>query len=255
MSPVLPDETIDAIAEVGAVAFAVWCKLLVHRNRKTGECFPSVKTIMKATGLTKPTVVKAIKELEKAGWLTVVRTKSERGKPQPNRYTLAPRLLVNEIDQQQSTHPLLVGKADLPVGKGNLPTVGKGNLPEPQEDRTPRIEPQDMSMDMFDEWYGQYPKKVKPARARKAYQDALKTIGGDREQAHQKLMTAVKMFSQSDIAKGDRQFIPHPTTWLNDARYNDDPKEWSKHNGNGKSKHTPGPGQLHPDDIRPAGVF
>ena len=82
----------------------------------------------------------------------------------------------------------------------------------------------------FEKWYAEYPRKQAKGAALKAWQKAIKLT------TNEKLIAAAKAFAESDSAK-DMQFIPHPATWLNDCRYDDDPKSWKKNNqgaNNGK---------------------
>jgi DNA-binding MarR family transcriptional regulator len=53
--------------------FVALC-ILKHRNNKNGFCFPSQETISKETGLSKPTVKRAIKQLEELAIIEVERS-------------------------------------------------------------------------------------------------------------------------------------------------------------------------------------
>ena len=48
--------------------------LSLHMNERGGSCFPSVTTLQRETGLSRNAVLKALRSLETAGWLTVKRT-------------------------------------------------------------------------------------------------------------------------------------------------------------------------------------
>jgi hypothetical protein len=69
------------------------------------------------------------------------------------------------------------------------------------------------STDRFDEWWAAYPKKVGKIAARKAYAKALTIVP-----AHS-LLAAVK----NNGFNPDRRYIPNPTTWLNQGRWDDEP--------------------------------
>lgn len=78
---------------------------------------------------------------------------------------------------------------------------------------------------IIEEIWEAYPKKVgKPAGLR-AIKAALKKIPAD------ELLTKTKAF-RSIKAGTDIQFIPHPSTWFNQERYNDDPSTWINGAGN-----------------------
>lgn len=83
----------------------------------------------------------------------------------------------------------------------------------------------------FAAWWKEYPRKVGKSDAEKAYQRVSKAIkdrppeqglGGDAPHAF--LLERVKAFAASPTANGE--FCPHPTTWLNAGRYDDDPQAW-----------------------------
>jgi DNA-binding MarR family transcriptional regulator len=48
--------------------------ILSHRRNKNGFCFPSQKTIARETGLSEPTVKRAIKQLESLNVIEVERS-------------------------------------------------------------------------------------------------------------------------------------------------------------------------------------
>ena len=43
---------------------------------------------------------------------------------------------------------------------------------------------------------------------------------------HGYLLGKMQAFAASPIGRGDKQYIPHPATWLNNGRYDDDPATW-----------------------------
>ena len=70
--------------------------------------------------------------------------------------------------------------------------------------------------------YQAYPRKVGKAAAIKAIKAALKNGGGSPDQ----LKATVQRYAQA-VAGQDKKYIPHPATWFNAGRYEDDPAEWS----------------------------
>lgn len=68
--------------------------------------------------------------------------------------------------------------------------------------------------------YAEYPRKVGKPVALKAILKALESIDAPR------LLSLTKQFCAA--ARGrEQQFIPHPATWFNQQRFNDDPSTWS----------------------------
>lgn len=85
-----------------------------------------------------------------------------------------------------------------------------------------------------DRIYKAYPRKVGARAAKTAIARAIdrKThqLGGPlmREQAVAQLLAATVAYAQatSRWTPKDRHFIPHPATWFNQDRFDDDPDEW-----------------------------
>lgn len=82
--------------------------------------------------------------------------------------------------------------------------------------------------------YEAYPRKVGRPAALRAITKALKTTPAET------LLNHTKMFA-STVNGSDPQFIPHPRTWFNQERYNDDPSTWKRH----AHKTTPGPSVIN----------
>ena len=74
----------------------------------------------------------------------------------------------------------------------------------------------------IDNIYKAYPRHTAPVAAKKAIEKALLKSGLN----YDTMMERVKKFAQSK--KGRGEFCPHPATWFNQGRYDDDPAEWDK---------------------------
>lgn len=74
------------------------------------------------------------------------------------------------------------------------------------------------AVDSFEEFWGRYPRKVGKGQARKAYAKALKL------DTHENIMFGLSQQIPAMEAT-DKKFIPHPSTWLNGERWNDEPEE------------------------------
>lgn len=82
--------------------------------------------------------------------------------------------------------------------------------------------------------YQAYPRKVGKRSALKAIEKAIGRLVTKREyknkplteeEAIAGLLNRTKMYADSPAGQR-KTFTPHPTTWYNQARYCDDPKEW-----------------------------
>ncbi len=69
--------------------------------------------------------------------------------------------------------------------------------------------------------YQQYPRRVAKPRAIPAIKKAIKAIG------YASLAVIVSQYRKATEG-ADLQYIPHPATWFNQERYNDDPKTWTR---------------------------
>lgn len=78
---------------------------------------------------------------------------------------------------------------------------------------------------MFDQFWAAYPRKEAKPKAYAAFQK----INPD-EELLEKMLSAIERWKASDQWNEDNgRYIPHPTTWLNQQRWNDDPPK--KKNG------------------------
>lgn len=72
--------------------------------------------------------------------------------------------------------------------------------------------------DLFEDFWSAYPRKDGKAAARKAWPKAVKRLEAPR------LVAAARYWAGLWAKAGvERQFIPHPATWLNGDRWNDQP--------------------------------
>lgn len=83
---------------VRAYAMAVYICIAHHANGRTDSAFPSYARICNHTGLSRPTVAKAVEALAVAG-LIDVQTRTNKGERIANLYTLL-SVVVNDVDNQ-----------------------------------------------------------------------------------------------------------------------------------------------------------
>ena len=77
------------VAELGANCFVLWIAIKTHADFNTGIAWPSIRRLAAITGLADKTVQKAIKELEAASLLRIVKSGNQRAS---NRYIARERL-------------------------------------------------------------------------------------------------------------------------------------------------------------------
>jgi DNA-binding transcriptional regulator GbsR (MarR family) len=106
----IDDDYLNGYARLcGVYATAVYNSLSRHSNFNTQKCFPAIKKIAEQHNISKPSVIKGIKALEKWKIIKIIKTKDGKsGRQNPNEYILLdksqwkkkPR--VNEIDSELS---------------------------------------------------------------------------------------------------------------------------------------------------------
>ncbi len=140
----IDDEYIDKYARIcGVNATAVYMSLCRHVNGKQ-ESFPSIQRIGFQHGISKPTIIKAIKELEAHGIITVKRERDPKTKRQMvNIYTLmdvaswVKPVSLNDtgIVESDSNHREIpenpMSSGDNAPSKGYLPGAGSNLEAEP----------------------------------------------------------------------------------------------------------------------------
>jgi hypothetical protein len=89
------------------------------------------------------------------------------------------------------------------------------------------------AMRLAEEVYALYPRKIGKDAALRAISKRL-DAGFDPE----RLMQATRLFAAAvdRWPSEDRQFVPHPATWFNQGRFEDDPAEWRRDPSAGQKK-------------------
>lgn len=90
------------------------------------------------------------------------------------------------------------------------------------------------AMELADEIYRCYPKRVKRPSAIRAILRAMKTY--DSVMLRERTLAYAKAVTEAGY-----QYVPHPATWFNDEQFNDDPKTWTGTNANNGKPNQPNP--------------
>ncbi len=81
----------------------------------------------------------------------------------------------------------------------------------------------------FSEWYKIYPRKVGRPKAEAAYLKSIQILTKrhqSQQEAAQWLNEVTSKFADSPSGQAG-QYTPHPATWLNQGRYDDDQRDWA----------------------------
>ena len=112
---------------VSGIGRAVANCIARHANDKTGRCWPGMGTIATETGFCRRAVVKAIKELERGGHVTVSRFKVGK-KNRANRYQLPP--MGSAPDALGGSAPDALGGSAPDALGGSAPDALGGSAPD-----------------------------------------------------------------------------------------------------------------------------
>ena len=207
-----------------------------------GYCWPSVPTIARDTELSRRCVQMALRSLEDGGIIASERRTVEVDgveRQTSNGY----RIRVSPAQQMHGGGaPVARGGAHQLRGGGapDAPEVSKGTVQMEEDKDTPHSPPKGGDPakaakpkkppggERFAEFWQAYPRKVGKQAAARAFEKATKA-GTDPEA----IVAAGTAYGAATALwdKADQQFIPHPSTWLNQGRWDDDPNTWSRTDG------------------------
>lgn len=121
-----------------------------------------------------------------------------------------------------------------PKRDGALRSSVTGALPDIEVDRDkeeepPKGPPRGTFSKAFLVWWEAYPRKVGKQKAAQAWKRAGTRIVNDHDidgtLAAERLLEAARAFAKSDLGR-DPVYCPHPASWLNAGRYDDDRTTW-----------------------------
>jgi hypothetical protein len=76
----------DLAAKIGIYGLGIYVAIKRHLNQKTGECYPSYKTIARKLGIDRGTVIRYVKKLKEFNVLDPKLRFKEDGSPTSNQY-------------------------------------------------------------------------------------------------------------------------------------------------------------------------
>jgi hypothetical protein len=163
-----------------------------------GTSWPSTDTVASKARCSIRSAIESMNALERAGKLKV---ETNAGPHRTNLYTL------------QILHP--ANPAPLQTADGNSAVDCTRSVRNRQDPSEKRERENDAA-----EIYELYPRKVARQKAIKSIVRALTEL------PKQDLVNAVQHLA-SMWEGHDLQFLPHPSTWFNEQRYNDEPHTWA----------------------------
>jgi hypothetical protein len=169
-----------------------------HCNDHTRQCNPSQKLLAEECSMGLSTLKRHIASLEEAGYVETVNVFKDNVQ-KPNQY-----LLKFDTSPNRSTPP---------SKSGYSPSPDWATEPEVKT----RIEPVVQKDPLFVEFWKAYPRKTNKDFAEKVFaklkvDEALLT----------KMIQAIYVQNKSVWKDKEQQYIPHPSTWLNGKRWEDE---------------------------------
>jgi len=173
----------------------------------SGVAFPSRETLAARMSCSEKTVDRAVTELEEAECIEVWAVSRYASK----RYRVLqvdPRGLREGTFLSDEETDLSGEETNLSVRKDTDVHLTRTNEREPLE--------RESKNEAFSVFWFLYPRRVGKTAAKKAFDKAVDSVGLET------VLDGVKRFA-SDPYLPETKFIPHPSTWLNEGRWDDDP--------------------------------
>lgn len=170
-----------------------------HCNDHTRQCNPSQKLLAEECSMGLSTLKRHLVALEEAGYIETVNVFKDNIQ-RPNQYLLKLSSSPNRATPQPES--------------GYPPSPNRATEPEVKT----RIEPVDQKVHpFFSEFWKAYPRKVGPANAKKTFAKL-----NPNEELLREILHAIEQQKRTVWKDKDPQYIPHPSTWLNGERWEDE---------------------------------
>jgi len=172
-----------------------------HHNGETGECFPGIKRLAELCEMSRRSVETHITSLEEAGLVKRIAQYRNTGGKTTNKYLLE---LSGTPEDSDDTQDLRIGGAEFAGGDpqklrmNNQVISNNGNKP--------------LLDDLFSTFWTTYPRKINKAAAKESF------ITACRHTRPGIILEAARDYGNAMHGQ-EKQFIPHPRTWLRQKRY------------------------------------
>lgn len=178
-----------------------------HHNSETGDCFPSINRLAILCEMSRRSVETQITALEDLGLLKRKSQYRDTGGKTANSYLLE---LTGTLENSDDTQNLRMGSAN--ISHGDTQNLRMNNLVRRNlGNKTNNI---DQNEKNFDKFWTTYPRKIGKAAAKQSFFTALQKTNAS------KIIEAARDFGNS-MQDQEKQFIPHPRTWLRQKRWED----------------------------------
>lgn len=192
--------------------------LATFTNEETHECYPSVETLTRHTGLSRNAIRAAFKDLEAYGWLT---RRHRTARTTVYRINIDAITDANRRERKPKDYSAVeapVTPVEAPVEPVEAETLAPVPAPVQAElipaapvKKTKKRSTTTAALDEeFNEFYKHaYPRQMEPLKARRAFEKAVKNGADPRE-----IIEGARRFAAATAAK-EVTYIPYPASWLN----------------------------------------
>lgn len=199
-------------SELSSSAIALWFAIMQTANKagwKNPLTIP-ISTLEVKSGMERSSVYRARNRLKQAGLIDF----RERGGKRCSEYTI--NSLVCQYATQSGTLPDTLSETQADTQSGTqTDTIPKQD--KTKQDIPPIVPPKE---ERFDAFWSAYPRKVGKDAARKAFAKRKPS-----QKLLEQMLAAIEQQKKSEQwQKNNGQFIPLPTTWLNQGRWEDEVK-------------------------------
>jgi hypothetical protein len=203
-------DQVAADPAVTAAGFVLAYRIAKFFNRETGDAWPAQPTLAAAMRMDTRSVRRLCDQLEAAHHLQVI---ASRGRGHSCRYRpiLHAEPDQNEPDRESESEPEAVTTEPVPERSGVPDTADT-----PKKKSASRAKPKDLTAD-FEGWWLQYPRKVSKGAAAKAYEKARKSATAE------DLELGAMKYAGARTSE-DPTYTKHPSTWLNNKCWLDEPE-------------------------------
>jgi len=197
------------LKDVPATQKALLFALLSYMHPGTKRIYPTISTLSNELGCSESTLMRAMKSLDKAGHLKI--HKEMFGGRLCNNYVIPFSDGYNyNSDQNDPSIPPPTKKA---------PKARPASASSPTKKSAPEGAAQ-----LFEHFWNVYPRKAGKVAAEAAFMKCIKGMSEeDATKLVEQMIRAVRFQARSaQWHEGDR-YIPHPSNWLNQHRWEDEP--------------------------------
>jgi DNA-binding transcriptional ArsR family regulator len=170
-----------------------------HCNDHTRQCNPSQKLLAEECSMGLSTLKRHLFDLEEAGYVEAINVFKDNIQ-RPNQY-----LLKFSSSQNRATPPSESGYPPSPIW---------ATEPEFKTRKEPIVGQEDL---LFDSFWKAYPKKTNKEFAKRVFAK-LKVD----QELLDKILRSLNIQTRTIWKDKDTQYIPHPSTWLNGKRWEDE---------------------------------